>query len=226
MSRIKTGRRRASAARDPERTRQRLLWSAFQQIYRCGFQGADLDAILEAAGVTKGALYHHFESKDALGRAVIEEVLVRLTHDKWLKPLENVDDPIESLIAIVRSTSLRPADLRGGCPLNNLAQEMSPLDETFRKRLAKVFGDWQAGIARALEDGKRRGLVRSDVSPREAATFLVAVYEGYLSLAKSSQDVRVLHSGIRKVVGYLESLRARRRPRRRRAHDRKGEVSE
>jgi AcrR family transcriptional regulator len=196
--------------RDPKRTRESLLRSAFQQIYHSGFQSADLDAVLVRAGVTKGALYHHFKNKEALGLAVIEEVLAPMTYEKWLKPLDNAEDPVESLIGIVRGTSLRPEDVSGGCPLNNLAQEMSPLDESFRKRLAEVFGGWQAGIADALEQGKERGVVRSDVNCGDAATFLIALYEGYMSLAKNAQDVRVLESGVRNVVGYLESMRAKR----------------
>ena len=59
----------------------------------------------------------------------------------------------------------------------------------------------------ALREGKKRGLVRSDVDPNERAIFLVAVYEGYLSLAKNSQDARMLRAGKRILILHLESLR-------------------
>jgi TetR/AcrR family transcriptional repressor of nem operon len=96
-----------------------------------------------------------------------------------------------------------------GCPLNNLGQEMSPLDPGFRQRVATVFRAWQNAIADALQEGQNRRLVRSDLDARETATFLVAVYEGYLSLAKNAQDEAVLKSGIAKIVGWLETLRAK-----------------
>jgi TetR/AcrR family transcriptional repressor of nem operon len=194
-------------SRNPIRTRERLLQSAFREIYRSGFQGTDIDTIIAAAGVTKGALYHHFDSKEALGYAVVDEVIAGITLEKWLRPLQNPDDPIAALTGIIESTSLAPDDLRGGCPLNNLAQEMSPLDEGFRKRLAKVFNDWLGAIAGALRSGQQRGLVRADIEATETAGFLIATYEGYLSLAKSSQDPRMLQSGKRNMTGYLESLR-------------------
>jgi TetR/AcrR family transcriptional repressor of nem operon len=203
----KDSRRGPAGPRDPVRTRQRLLQAAFQEIYRSGFQGSDLEAILDRAGVTKGALYHHFENKEALGYAVVDEVIATTIRDKWLRPLEHANDPIDALARIVESTSTRPEWLRGGCPLNNLAQEMSPLDEGFRKRLAKVFRGWHDGIAAALREGQKRALVRSDVDPDERAIFLVAVYEGYLSLAKNSQDARVLRAGKRVLIRHLESLR-------------------
>src|SRR6202044_3625075 len=71
----KNPKRKATRLRDPERTRERLLRAASREIYRSGFQSASLDRILVSAGVTKGALYHHFENKEALGYAVVEEVI-------------------------------------------------------------------------------------------------------------------------------------------------------
>lgn len=204
--------RRAAASRDPERTRRRLLQAAFEEIHRSGFRSADVDAILAAAGVTKGALYHHFDSKETLGYAIVDEVIASITHDKWLYPLRKAKNPIDTLVAIVQSTSLKPEDLKRGCPLNNLAQEMSPIDEGFRKRTAGVFKNWHDAIALALRAGQKRGVVRTDVDPDEAATFLIAVYEGYLSLAKNSQNARVLRSGQRNLIGHLESLRTPRWP--------------
>ncbi len=205
-----TGRRRdGRTSRNPRRPREALLHAAFRNVHESGFQGADLDSILQDAGVTKGALYHHFESKKALGYAIVEEVLMAITRDKWLIPLRRALNPFDALVKeVVESTSLRPEYVQGGCPLNNLSQEMSPLHAGFRQRLAKVFADWQGGIAAALRDGRNRGLVRRDVDPVEEAAFLVALYEGYISLAKNAQHPRVLQAGKRWIVRYLESLRA------------------
>jgi AcrR family transcriptional regulator len=184
-----------------------LLEAAFQEIHRSGFRGADVDAILATAGVTKGALYYHFDGKEALGYAVVDEVIAGIGREKWSRPLQQTKDPIRTLIAIIQSTSLKAEDLRRGCSLNNLAQEMSPLDEGFRTRTASLFSVWHEAIAGALRKGQKRGVVRGDVDPDEAATFLVAVYEGYISLAKNSQDAAVLQAGQRRLVLYLESLR-------------------
>lgn len=192
---------------NPERTREVLLQAAFREIYRSGFHGTGLDTILAATGVTKGALYHHFDSKETLGYAVVEEVIAGLTREKWLRPLRSSADPIETLIGIVQGT-VRFIDVRYGCPLNNLAQEMSPLDERFRKRLAKVFHDWQTGIASALLKGQSGGMVRRDLNAWQTASFLIATYEGYLSLAKNNQDVKVLRMGISSMLRWLRSLRA------------------
>jgi TetR/AcrR family transcriptional repressor of nem operon len=195
--------------RDPEGTRKRLLEAAFQQVYRYGFQSAGIDTILAATNVTKGALYYHFDSKEALGHAIVDEIIAKLVRDRWLLPLERSKDrnPIDVLIGIVRSIPTRPKDVRGGCPLVNLAQEMSPLDEQFRKRLEKLFRAWREGVATLLRKGQSQGTVRRDLNADEAASFLVAMVEGYEVLAKNAQDVKVWEVGIKNIVGWLKSLR-------------------
>ena len=203
--------RKATKLRNPKRTRELLLQAAFREIYRSGFRSAGVDTILAATNVTKGALYYHFNSKEALGHAVIEEIIGPSLREKCLHPLRNGSDPIETLIGIVRATSVRPEVVRGGCPLNNLAQEMSPLDEGFRKRLAKVFHQWQQGTATALRKGQSQGRVRRDLDPEGTANFLIAMYEGYVVLAKNAQDPKVWNVGIRNIVGWLNSLRVARK---------------
>src|SRR6202522_1966554 len=137
--RTQAQKQRATRMRAPERTRERLLKAASGEIYRPGFQSASLDTILTTAGVTKGALYHHFKNKEALGYAVVEEIISPAVRGTWVRPLQSVKDPIDTLIGIVQRLSVRPEDVCGGCQLNNLAQEMSPLDAGFRKRLEIIF---------------------------------------------------------------------------------------
>src|SRR6266699_3321169 len=207
-------RRSGPAPRDPERTRERLLQAAFREVYRSGFQSAGIDTILAATNVSKGALYYHFDSKEALGYAIVEEIIAKLVRDRWLRPLLSNGQPIDILIVIVRRTPVRPEDVRAGCPLLNLAQEMSPLDEQFRKRLERIFLAWREGVATLLRKGQTQGTVRRDLNPDEAASFLIAMVEGYVSLAKNAQDAKVWKVGIRNIVGWLRSLRAPRQSRR------------
>ena len=201
---------RTKKLRDPEGTRQRLLQAAFREVYRYGFQSAGIDAILAATNVTKGALYHHFESKEALGHAIIEEIIAEITTDRWVRPLRlsRGKNPVDALIDIVRAIPARPGDVKRGCPLVNLTQEMSQLNEQFRKRLEIIFKAWQEGIAAALREGQIAGTVRRDLVPEETASFLIAMVEGYEVLAKNAQDAKVWNMGIKNIVSWLNSLRS------------------
>ncbi len=196
--------------RAPAVTRQKLLSAAFEEIYRSGFQAASLDRILAKAGVTKGALYHHFIDKAALGYAVVDEVVKGLLLERWLGLLDqHTGDPLTALQGVfrTRASSLTADEIELGCPLNNLAQEMSPLDERFRRLVDATFEAWRKGFAQALERGQADGSVRQDADARKVAAFLVAAAEGSYGLAKSANSRTMLRSNLETLATYLDSLR-------------------
>jgi TetR/AcrR family transcriptional repressor of nem operon len=199
-----------AAPRDPERTRRRLLQAAFREVYRVGFQNAGIDTILATTNVTKGAFYYHFKSKEALGHAIIEEIVATFIRDRWLLPLQRSKgkNPIDALISTVCAMPVRPIDIKRGCPLVNLALEMSQLNEQFRERLEGIFHAWQKEIVMALRRGQFKGTVRRDLVPEETASFLMAMVEGYEVLAKNAQNAKAWDEGTRNIVRWMSCLRA------------------
>jgi len=196
-------------SRESEVTRDKLLKAAFEEIYRRGFQAASLDTILAKAGVTKGALYHHFPDKAALGYAVVDEVVKGLLLERWgvLQPPSG--DPVTALQRILRGrvANLTPREVELGCPLNNLAQEMSPLDQRFRRAVKATFDIWTDAVAKELERGQAEGTVRRDVDASKIAAFVVASIEGSFGLAKGAQSAAMLRSNLEVLSSFLESLR-------------------
>ena len=86
-----------AAPRDPEHARP-LVAGSLTGDARSGFRSS-VDVILATAGVTKGALYYQFDNKEALGYAVVDEIVASLTREKWVRPLQNAKNPIDTLIA-------------------------------------------------------------------------------------------------------------------------------
>lgn len=202
---------KAALKRQPDLTRQVLLEHAFEEIFRSGFRAASLDAILETSGVTKGALYHHFGSKTALGHAVVDEKVRPWVEAMW-RPVVEADDLIDAAITLchelVRQRSARAIEY--GCPFNNLINEMSAVEEGFRQRLHSILDDWRVGIVDALERAQGRGVVRKDVRADDAAAFIISAIEGSVGLAKTQRSRAFLEAAHRGLIGYLESLRAAR----------------
>src|SRR5262249_11830151 len=129
---------KSPGARSPELTRQNILQTAFNEFYKHGFQGGSLNRIVDEAGTTKGALFHHFQGKNDLGYAVVDEIIQPQIKARWFDPMAQSVDPIADLKKVMRQFAKEEAEsgtLVQGCPLNNLAQEMSPLDQGFRGRL-------------------------------------------------------------------------------------------
>lgn len=196
--------------RDPEHTRSVLLEAAFKEIYENGFQAASLERILSNTNLTKGALYHHFPNKRALGIAVIREIITENIVAKNVAPLEDTDDPIPMMTKFIEHNSQAPAwaTMQYGCPLNNLIQEMSPLDDEFRHHLQQVQFIWHKAISDALERGQAKGNVRTDVDCEEVAMFIVAAVEGCIGTAKNLQSREAYSSCMNQLKRYVENLAA------------------
>ncbi|MFF5210329.1 TetR/AcrR family transcriptional regulator [Streptosporangium sp. NPDC000396] len=89
-------------AQQKERTRQALLRESRRLFATLGYGAVGLSEIVRAAGVTKGALYHHFDSKAALFRAVLSEVQQQVARTV-AATAEAQDDPWESFTAGCRA---------------------------------------------------------------------------------------------------------------------------
>ena len=195
--------------RQPETTRRRLLQAAFREFHRAGFGAADVNTILDDAGVTKGALYHHFQSKKGLGYAVVDEVLKDWILERWQRPISAAADPLEGLMELL-DWAVRHSDdesLGLGCPLNNLTQEMAGRDAGFRIRLAEIYSEWRSGLREALLRAKRRNLLRGDVDCTAAAALIVAAWEGSIGLAKVDPVSDTVESCRRGLESFVAGLR-------------------
>ena len=194
--------------KDPERTRAIILKAAFQEVHRKGFKAASLSDILARTSVTKGALYHHFPNKNALGLALLDAIEERIVQ-LWIEPLQTSADPLDDLMKITREAveALTLVDVELGCPLNNLAQEMSSLDESFRLKVAAIYETWRKGIAQALTAGQQKGIIAQGIDPAGAATFYIASLSGCRGLAKNARSLEIFQSCLQGISHYLESLR-------------------
>ena len=196
--------------RDPGQTRQSILAAAFEEVHRNGFRGASLERILADTGLTKGALYHHFPNKAALGHAIIDEVLRRRIWARWIEPMLQDEDPIRGLQGALRELTVNEVNLvcEIGCPLNNLAQEMSPVDAAFREKIQALYRLWREKIGEALARGQDRGQVREDIDCGKTATFIISSLEGAAGLAKGMGEPAVVAACVEGIDRYLESLRS------------------
>ncbi|MCP4982966.1 MAG: TetR/AcrR family transcriptional regulator [Gammaproteobacteria bacterium] len=176
-------------------TRGKILFAAYKEIHVNGFQSASLSNILARTGVTKGALYHHFPNKTALGYAVVDEVIARRIQMSFIEPLAHFDDPIEGFIELVQNAgdSFSMTDIELGCPLSVLAQEMASIDEGFRVRLIGIYEQWHQSIADVLTKAKDNGLIIEAVEPYSMAVTIAAIMEGSLNASKVAQNLQKLY---------------------------------
>lgn len=193
---------------NPDKTCDRILQAAFKEIYVHGFQAASLNKILKNVNHTKGALYHHFPSKKRLGLCVIDQIISAQIYSFFMAPLEKVDDPIPVLCSIFqkKADTLSIEEIKYGCPLNNLTQEMGSIDEDFKKSLKMISDKWVSSIEEALDRGKKEGNVRGDVDSNGSALLIVASIEGALGLGKTTGTKDFFVKCMEQLQGYVKSL--------------------
>lgn len=197
--------------RNPEQTRTRILEAAHEEIYQNGYQGMRIEAILQKTNLAKGALYHHFPNKLALGYAVVDEILMAHFEEVWNKFLDENKDPLTAMQKLFawKTECFQEESCFNGCPLNNLTQEMSALDSGFHQRLRKVMEAIINSISNALVQGQVDGYVRKDLNAHQSALFLHCCYQGIMSTAKCMQAPQLLPDLFSTLVGYIDTLRAR-----------------
>jgi len=161
-------------------TKEKILNSAFKLFYQKGFHATTIDDILKDAGLNKGSLYHIFKSKKEVLLAVINEKLaVMLKNDYGI--FATVEKPLEVLEEKLLNISF--FDFKHGCPLNNLVQEMSPIDKDVAKALLQIYNDLEQYYFLALRE--------TSLSEQERKSFskmMVATVEGAIMAAKAAQS--------------------------------------
>jgi TetR/AcrR family transcriptional repressor of nem operon len=194
-------------SRDPEKTRAHILEVASREIYKQGFQGVSIDQIIKKTSVTKGAFFHYFSTKSDLGYAIVDEILKEMILDRWIRPLAAYKNPIQGILKRFKTLTgaTTAEDLVCGCPLNNLAQEMSSVDPVFRRKIREVMALWIDETEKYLRKAQSSGYLEKTADTRQLAEFIVATQEGAFGMVKSMADRKIYHSLYGSLRDYLFS---------------------
>jgi AcrR family transcriptional regulator len=185
---------RARRVYDPEGTRNRILDVAAREFQARGYNATSMHAVMHAAGVPGGSLYHYFPTKKSLALAVIEERVAREVRQTWIEPVlraRTAAAGIEAVFAAV-ARDVERGGVVSGCPLNNLAIELARADADFQQAVEGVFAEWERALAGRLND-------------RATATFVVATFSGAMAMAKASQRADAIRTCGRKLARALKA---------------------
>lgn len=196
-----------SRVRNGRATRIAIVGAATRLIQVNGYHNTSLEDVLRESGVGKGNFYYYFKSKEDLGYAILDQLIAGFL-ERTLEPC--FTDAERSPLGRVRCfldrvlESQRERNCVGGCPLGNLASELSDLHEGFRIRLASVFSVWRERLTAALTDAQQAGEVTGDCRPAAVAHFLVASLEGAILMAKLTKDIAVMEQCVEELKRYLD----------------------
>jgi AcrR family transcriptional regulator len=190
-------------------TRLTILNKAFELIYSKGYQTTSIDDIIATTQVTKGAFYYHFKTKDEMGVAIIEEILKPTMLESFIQPIENSENPLEDLYNMISYLLLEDPFLqvKYGCPVGNLTQEMTPWNNQFSKALTELVDQWKNTIEKAIPNAKKLGIVREDVNGEQVAFFIMSGYWGIRNFGKLQDNNSCYVVYLKEFRNYLNSLK-------------------
>ena len=185
--------------------RERLLDAGLETLPCCGLNGSGVQEIAETAGVPKGTFYNHFESKEALGVAVLERYweqrggsMLRLLEERDIGSRERLFRYFAAL-----ATNMANRGYTGGCLIGNLGAELSDHSELVRDGIARVFAGWTEALETCIQEGQNLGEISGDYDAKLLASFLINAWEGAILRSKVVKNSAPLEEFNQIVFGKL-----------------------
>ena len=185
-------------------TRQNLIDSAFNEIYSNGYQGASLTTILKNAKVHKGSMYHFFENKKDMALVCIKEKIYERFVQRYSLILALESGYLEAFINGLKDTSQR--DFNKGCPIANIVQEMSNIDEDFKVLMEEIYQSFRKNIKDILDISIQKNEMK-ECDTRKLALYIASTLEGAILSAKATQNIQDYVDVVDILSSYIMSFK-------------------
>ncbi len=190
----------------PPETRERILETAARLFHEQGYAATGIATILREAGVNAGSLYHFFPNKEALLAAVLKRYEA-LLQPVVLTPQETAhSDPVERVFGLLAwyRAGLEATGCRLGCPIGNLALELSDTHPEVRPLIDVNFRNWASGIERWLDDAAER--LPRDCDRARLSRFILTVMEGGIMQARTSNSLEPFDDSVAVLRDHFDRL--------------------
>jgi AcrR family transcriptional regulator len=187
-------------------TRERLVEAARRLFWEQGYANTGIAQILKAADAGSGSLYYFFPTKEDLLLAVLEWYKTMLGTMVVQPVFERVSDPIERIFGILDGyrRQLLATKFRHGCPVGNLALELSTSHPAARKLLAENFSGWHWAVEQCLRDAA--GRLPDHTDHGQLALFVLTTMEGAVMLARTYHSIEPYDRAVTQLRDYFERL--------------------
>ncbi len=183
-------------------TRQKLIDITYDEIYEKGYQAASLSEILSKAQVHKGSMYYFFENKKEMAMSALKEKLSDRFTKRYATILQYESNILNELFKVLNDISLR--DFKKGCPLANIVQEMSNLDEDFDAMSKGFYEDLKKCFKNILDKAILLKELKS-CDTQKLALYITVVVEGAILATKATGNEKDYLDSIECLEEYIRS---------------------
>lgn len=176
-------------SRQIENTEERILKQAMRLFFEKGYNGSTIDEISKSAGVTKGALYWYFESKEALLKRIIEEFEKRFL-DNLIQAVEKVNggtlDKFEKYIRYNAAFAYYNREL---CvSFTTLAGELVGAHHGIEPEIRRIYKKYQDFLSKIISEGQKEKIFKKEIDPFLGALVIIAFHDGILHQWSMNRD--------------------------------------
>lgn len=190
--------------RKGQETRQRIVSAAADLIFEQGVAHTTIEDVRAAADVSSSQLYHYFDDKPALVRAVIEHQADAIVDGQETFDLSSVDGLRAWRDWVIEHQ--RKLNGSGGCPIGSLGSELAETDPEARAQVAEGFKRWETAIQNGLREMHARGRLMPDADPDTLALALLAALQGGLLLTQIERDTKPLEAALDAMLELIARL--------------------
>jgi TetR/AcrR family transcriptional regulator, transcriptional repressor for nem operon len=190
--------------RKGQETRQRIVDVAAYLIFQHGVAHTTIEDVRAAADVSSSQLYHYFDDKPALVRAVVDHQA-----DTMVGGQENFDFSTLEGLRAWRDFLIeyqREHDCSRGCPIGSLGGQLAETDPDARAHVAEGFKRWETTIQSGLREMYARGRLTPDTDPDTLALALLAALQGGLLLTQIKRDTKPLEAALDAMLELIARL--------------------
>jgi TetR/AcrR family transcriptional regulator, transcriptional repressor for nem operon len=187
-------------------TKERIVATAAELMFRQGVAGTSIDDVRRAAGVSGSQMTHYFQDKHSLVRAVIAwqaDTVIGRHQQPALGRLDSFE--ALDLWAELNIAGQRATDCAGGCSFGSLAGELAETDAETRADLAAGFDRWEALFRDGLQAMQDRGDLGPDADPGELAAGLLAALQGGMLLTQTTRNIRHVEAALKTALDHVRS---------------------
>ena len=172
-----------------------------------GYTATRIEDICEAAGLTKGSFFHHFESKEDVALQAAEHFGAMADRLFAAAPYQSESDPLDRILGYV---DFRRAILQGDLPdftclLGTMVQEVYDTHPQIREACERNISAHAETLARDIAEAKKRYAPTAAWTPESLSLFTQAVIQGAFVLAKAKHGPEVAAESLRHLRRYLET---------------------
>ena len=192
-------------------TMHRMQVKGLELFYRQGYYNTSVDDILKSLSLSKGAFYHHFQSKEDFFISIVQNLIVQKVYGMLIEPVEGSENPLRAIEACFENAleTAEHNEMDFGFVLGNFMTEFNRRNPEITKYLKDIYKVWEVNLVAILQKGKSDGYLARHIDSEAVATYLISSYIGIRTLMVEGNCKALKYHYMQQLKMYFKSLEER-----------------